>query len=130
MQIIRTPNDWSATGHLSFLVWSGIQGMTGELLPQNYLQLCLACSVVDFWGFCSIIPGVERETCSQATPRLLNTWPWKLVQCNRKCCCASRYLLDLLNVIAFISEVGSYDYRNHLDINASWKSLVAICVCL
>ena len=32
--------------------------MTGELPPQNCLQRHLACLVVDFWGFCSIISGV------------------------------------------------------------------------
>ena len=30
------------------------------LRPQNCLQRCLAFSVFDFWGFCSIIPSVAR----------------------------------------------------------------------
>ena len=57
-QIIYIPNNCSATGHLPFLVWGGVQTTTGELRPQNWLWRHFTCLVVYFWGFCSIIPGV------------------------------------------------------------------------
>ena len=97
MWILQIPNDCSATGHLSFLVWGTIRATTGKLRPQNGLKRCLACSVVNFWGFCSIIlsmahivrPHPDACNCEKAEVR------WR--------CCASRYLFDLLNVIALFS---------------------------
>ena len=60
MQILYIPNDCSATGHAPFLVWDGIQATNGEPWPQNCFKRCFTCSVVDFWGFLSIIPSVAH----------------------------------------------------------------------
>ena len=56
--ILYVPNDCSMTRHLPFLVWGGVWATTGELQPQNCFQKCLMCLIVDFWGLCSIIPGL------------------------------------------------------------------------
>ena len=60
MHILCILNDCSAIRHLPFPVYGGIQAMNGQLRLQNCLQKCLACSIVDFWGFCSISLGVAR----------------------------------------------------------------------
>ena len=51
--------------------------------------------------------------------------PFKFSRSATGHCCASRYLLDLSNMIAPVLEESSCDYSNHLDINSAW--LVASC---
>ena len=57
-QMVYIPNDCSATGNLSFLVWGSAEATTGELWPQNRLQRPFAFSLINFWGFCLCISGV------------------------------------------------------------------------
>ena len=64
------PNDCSATGHLPFLVWGGVQATTGELRPQNGLPVRRTLVQQILWPL-SMYSG--RGMYSQATPRLLNT---------------------------------------------------------
>ena len=131
-----------------FLFWSGTmyelqQGSYRHKTISYCLQRHFACFVVDFWVFCSNISdvaGIGRphpDYWSHGTLRTevqlyfsLFTWPWRAFECNRRCCCASRYNFDPLNVIAFISEVSSFDYNNHLHRTSACKSLVASCVCV
>ena len=69
-------------------------------------------------------------------PSCIRTWfswftrPCRLIHCNQRHCCASRYLLDFLNVNKLASEVSSCDHSIHLDIIIGWKLLVASCVCI
>ena len=60
MQILYIPNDCSATEHLPFPVWGGVQATSGELRPRNGPPVCKALVFVDFCGFCLRIPGVAR----------------------------------------------------------------------
>ena len=144
MWTLHIPNDCFATEHLSFLVWGDVRATTGKLQPGNCLQKCLALSVIDFWGFCSIISGIAHtvrpypDNWTHATVSkqkfdcifCLFTWPWRPIQWNRRHCCASRYLLELLNVIAPILKISCCDYSKHRKINSAWKLLVASCVCV
>ena len=42
-------------GIFLILVWGSVRGMIGELLSGNCPWRRFACSVIDFWDFCSIV---------------------------------------------------------------------------
>ena len=117
MQILYIPNDFSATGHFPFLVWCGVRAMTGGWWPQNCLQRHSGFLFCNFLDFCSRIPGVAHivrphPDCDEfASNQQWVSGSSTIVvfiylvlktnfMCNRRRCCASRYLVDLISMIA------------------------------
>ena len=154
MWVLNIPNGWSATVHLPFLVLGGVRATTGELRPQNCSQRCFACSIidfwgVDFWGFSSIIPDVahivrphpdywnERMQLWVSRSSTIHVHVGFSIYLALKN--SSVHLKTLLCIwIRFgCPECDSTHFGgkqlwlyNHLDINSSWKLLVASCVCV
>ena len=115
IRILHIPNNCTATGHLSFLVWGSVRATIGKLQPRNsYLLFPKMLCVLSRRPLELLFNYSGRDMYSEATPRSLNA-------CN---CEVSRNMIIVFfvyNVLGLEDQFSATeDAVGHLHVRNFW----------